>query len=98
MKGHSESIRTLAIINDNKFAVSGGDKDLRIWDIQERRQVFASTGHNNAILSLAVSKDNKILVTGSSAIGNNDYKIRIWDVQAKKQIQDICRLIPILKH
>ena len=39
LEGHTGSVESVAISNDNKFIVScGEDKTVRIWNFQDRKQ------------------------------------------------------------
>jgi len=49
-RGHFSDIFGVAISKDGKYAVSGGqDKFLRIWDIQNMKQIYYFEGHQSSI-------------------------------------------------
>ena len=81
LEAHTGPVYSLAITSDNKFIISGGeDKTVRIWNLQDRRQVDYLQGHKAKISSVIVSGDSKYIATGSW-----DLTIIIWKFQEKTQ-------------
>ena len=81
IEGHSQSIRCLAITNDNKYLISGSDDTtLRVWKIPEMYQITVLPGHKSRITCIAITIDCKYLVSGS-----NDNTIRIWNLDTYNQ-------------
>lgn len=75
LKGHTEMVRTLAFLPDDKTLVSGSDDDtLRMWDTNTGRMLRKLSGHSNDIKSMTFSRDGKIIVSGSK-----DASVRLWD-------------------
>ncbi|KAI8099356.1 WD40-repeat-containing domain protein [Halteromyces radiatus] len=69
-------IRSVCFSPDGKYLATGAeDKQIRIWDIAQRRIRFKLTGHEQDIYSLDFSRDGRIVVSGSG-----DCTARIWDM------------------
>jgi WD40 repeat protein len=60
--------RTLATVGSNAF-------DVRLWDIEENREVRSLAGHADAVFGAAFSPDGKVLATCSP-----DQTIKLWNV------------------
>ena len=77
LKGHTDTVRTLAFSPDGKTLVSGSKDDtLRMWDINTGRTLRQLSGHSNDINSVVFSRDGKMLVSGSK-----DASVRLWDAE-----------------
>jgi RepB DNA-primase from phage plasmid/WD domain, G-beta repeat len=60
---------------DGRFALSGSDKTLRLWDIATRQCLRIFEGHTDSVKSAAFSPDGRFALSGSS-----DKTLRLWDV------------------
>lgn len=70
-------IRSVCFSPDGKYLATGAeDRQIRIWDIAERKIKTLLTGHKQEIYSLEYSKDGRILASGSG-----DKTVRIWDME-----------------
>lgn len=70
-------IRSVCFSPDGKYLATGAeDKQIRIWDIAEKKVKSTLTGHKQEIYSLEYSKDGRILASGSG-----DKTVRIWDME-----------------
>lgn len=77
LKGHTEMVRTLAFLPDDKTLVSGSDDDtLRMWDTNTGRMLRKLSGHSNDVKSVTFSRDGKMLASGSK-----DASVRLWDAE-----------------
>lgn len=66
---------------DGKWAVTGGDRDARVWDVRKGVEVRQLKGHTEGVVGLAMSPDGKLAATGGG-----DGAVRIWDVASGKQL------------
>jgi len=64
----SSDNRTLATVSPKGFGV-------RLWNLEENRELRLLAGHGDHIFSAAFSPDGKVLATGSA-----DQTIKLWDV------------------
>src|SRR5262249_5916853 len=58
-----------------RFAVSGKDHSVHIWDLATRKDALLLTGHTDAVFSMTFSPDGKYLSTAA-----NDQSLRLWDL------------------
>ncbi|KAI0724965.1 WD40-repeat-containing domain protein [Fomitopsis betulina] len=69
-------IRSVCFSPDGKLLATGAeDKQIRIWDIANKRIRTVFDGHQQEIYSLDFSKDGRLIVSGSG-----DKTARIWDM------------------
>jgi WD40 repeat protein len=62
---HTSYVNSVAISSNNKYFVSGsGDKTVRLWNVEKRRQEAIFEGHTNDIAFIAITSDNKYIVSG----------------------------------
>ncbi len=90
MKGHTNSLRSLAFDPSGKMLASAGDDTtIRLWDVESQKQIGDEmTGHTDTVFSVAFSPDGNRLVSGGG-----DTTVRLWDIKSHKQIGD-----PLLGH
>lgn len=56
------------------FAMAGVVPNLRVWEVNEWRELYSTTGHSTFPRCLAFSSDSRLLATGGT-----DRKICVWD-------------------
>lgn len=83
LKGHTETIYTVAICGDDKYIASGSlDKTIRIWDKDDYSQIFVLEGHAECVRSLVFDFKSKYLFSGSY-----DRYINKWDLSTGQKVQ-----------
>jgi WD40 repeat protein len=69
--GHTNWVRSLAVLPDGFLASGSSDTKIKIWDTLKGIEIKTLSGHTNSVWSLAVLPD------GSLASGSYDTKIKI---------------------
>ena len=57
-----------------------GDKTVKVWNVQEKREEFTLNGHASKVSSVGFSGDGKYIVSGSY-----DNTVKVWNVQEKQE-------------
>ncbi|KIJ52189.1 hypothetical protein M422DRAFT_243794 [Sphaerobolus stellatus SS14] len=85
LKGHTDSVYSVAFSPDGQRVVSGSyDETIRIWDAHTGTLIGDPLeGHTDGVHSVAFSPDGQRVVSGSY-----DETIRIWDAQTGTLIGD----------
>ncbi|MEW6348775.1 MAG: AAA family ATPase [Thermodesulfobacteriota bacterium] len=85
LEGHTGGVKCLALTGDGQRAVSGGgDKTLRIWDLETGQMLKTLQGHADRILSVVLTPDGKRAV--SSDAGK---ELRIWDPATGQTVREL---------
>jgi WD40 repeat protein len=81
LKGHSESIWSVAISPDGQMLASGSaDQTIKLWNLETGKLLYSLEGHSSLVVSVAFSPDGKILAS-SSTLAVGDGNIKLWDVE-----------------
>jgi WD40 repeat protein len=79
---HGDTIFDLAISSDGKLlATAGGDKLVKIWNLETHTEVAKLEGHTAQVLTVAFDGEAKQLLTGGA-----DQQLSLWDVKTKERI------------
>jgi WD40 repeat protein len=66
----------LAFTSDGKKLLSGGaDNTIKIWDVENGKELIALKGHSGPILQIGIAPDGKTAYSASK-----DGTLKIWDV------------------
>jgi tRNA A-37 threonylcarbamoyl transferase component Bud32 len=76
--------RSLAVSPDGQMALTGNISDgmVRLWDLQNGREIRRFKGHMSWVLSLAFSPNGRQALSGSA-----DGTLRLWDVQSGRELR-----------
>jgi WD40 repeat protein len=74
-RGHSQAIKSVAWVANQRVASGGLDSTVRIWDAVTGGNLLVYSGHKTEVKSIAVSPDKTFIASGDGA-----GKIHIWDV------------------
>jgi len=73
-------ILSIAFSPDGKlFATSEASGEIRLWSINNRKQILSCEGHPDWVRSIAFSPDGKTLASGSG-----DNMVKLWDAKTGK--------------
>lgn len=81
--GHS-GVQSVAFSRDGAYALSAGDKAVKLWDIGMGREIRTFTGHTAFVSSAVFSPDERYLLSCGM-----DNKIILWDVNSGKPIRTL---------
>ncbi|EGG13760.1 hypothetical protein DFA_11521 [Cavenderia fasciculata] len=82
LSAHSEAVKTLLKIDDDRLASAGDDCFIYIWSIETGQVIRQLRGHSNRVTCL-LYYNNDILVSGSM-----DRTIRMWDLSTNNVMID----------
>jgi tetratricopeptide (TPR) repeat protein len=78
---HQGQATCVAHSPDGKRAISGGfDKIVRLWDVENGKELWRSYNHEHIIWTVAFSPDGRRALTGTE-----DKTIRLWNVETGKE-------------
>lgn len=77
--GHDDVVRSVAISDDGRVLVSGGDDDLvRRWSLTDGRLLDTWSGHEGRVTTVSVSADGSLAASGSE-----DRSVRLWSADGQ---------------
>lgn len=78
-----------AVMNAVAFSADGrralfasSDKTVRLWDIQENKELRRFIGHTASVWSVAFSSNGKRAISGSA-----DKTVRLWDIETGQELR-----------
>ncbi|MEG4218614.1 AAA-like domain-containing protein, partial [Microcoleus sp. Pol14C6] len=82
LEGYSNSVFSVAFSPDGKtLASASGDNTIKLWNLQNQKNIKTLTGHSGLVRSVAFSSDGKTL-----ASARDDNTIKLWNPQTGKPI------------
>ena len=87
LRGHTDSVRALALGPDGELAASGSDDEtVRIWDLQEAaRGDDAMRGHSTGLSGIALSPDGRRVLSSSDWAKD----IKVWDASSGRELMTL---------
>jgi WD40 repeat protein len=62
----------------------GGDRTVKLWSIESKKEEITLQGHDNIVTSIAFSPDGKYLASGSE-----DNTVKLWSVESQKEVSTL---------
>ena len=83
--GMLSAVNSIAIHRESNILASGhDDKTIKLWDLNNKKQLYTFAGHCQPVKSVAFSPDGKILATAS-----DDKTIKLWNVNTFEEIRTL---------
>ncbi|MBD2224473.1 NB-ARC domain-containing protein [Calothrix anomala] len=83
--GHSNSVNTVALSTDGKYAISGSDdKTLKVWNWQTGELLRTLVGHSDSVNAVALSADGKYVISTS-----RDTTLKVWNWQTGELLRTL---------
>lgn len=76
--------RGLAVSLDGKLAVLGHGRLVKLWDVENDKDLRNLTGHTADVTAVAITPDGRLVVSGSQ-----DGMLKVWDVKAGHEIASL---------
>jgi WD40 repeat protein/tRNA A-37 threonylcarbamoyl transferase component Bud32 len=82
LRGHSDSILSLAISPDNRTLVSSNGNSIKLWSLSNGEEISTLKGHSNRVNVVAITSNGKTLISGSE-----DNTIKLWNLATGQEIR-----------
>ena len=79
--GHSYNVNSVAFSPDGRYALSGSES-LKLWDIENGKEIRTYAGHSDDVYSVAFSPDGRYALSGSS-----DKTLKLWDIESGRELR-----------
>jgi len=81
-KGHDQSVLCLTLHPDSTILATGSrDKSIKLWNLNNTREIRSLLGHTASVRSIAFSPDGKTLASCA-----NDETFRLWNISTGETI------------
>ncbi|MBC8356533.1 MAG: WD40 repeat domain-containing protein [Planctomycetes bacterium] len=82
---HSDSVRSVAWLNDTRLLTASIDREIKLWDLEmPTNPILTLEGHSRSVHALCLLKDNKTLISAGI-----DQSVRVWDFKSGKLIRSM---------
>ncbi len=83
LRGHTDSLFTVAISPDMKLlATAGYDQQIKLRDLHTGKEIRTLKGHNGAVFALAFSPNGKFIACASGA-----RTVKLWDIATGERLE-----------
>lgn len=94
--GHTSWVNSVAISGNGQVMVTAAgdrfervqivstDATLKVWDLQQGKELHTLRGHDTSVNTVAITQDGKIAVSGG-----RDRTLRVWDLQQGKSLKTL---------
>ena len=85
LKGHKESITSVAITPDGTKAISGSkDNSCILWDLSTGNPIYSLIGHNSHIKKISITPDAKYAISTTQSQAGDTNTCILWDLSCGK--------------
>ncbi|MGI2909552.1 protein kinase domain-containing protein, partial [Tolypothrix sp. VBCCA 56010] len=85
LKGHSNSVQSVAISPDNMTLAGGSfDNTIKLWNLTTGHEIRTLKGHSDPVCSVAISPDGETVASGSF-----DNTIKLWNLTTGHEIRTL---------
>jgi WD40 repeat protein len=84
LKGHDDSVVSVAMSPDGKIFASSGNRTIKLWNLATNQEISTLRGHSQTVNVVTISPDGKTLVSGS-----DDNTIKVWNLTTGKPIRTL---------
>jgi WD40 repeat protein/serine/threonine protein kinase len=82
-EGHTGMVKSVSISPDGRWVLSGGgDKTLRLWELERGTCVRTFEGHTDWVKSVSISPDGRWVLSGAG-----DKTLRLWELERGKCVR-----------
>ncbi|ETN99165.1 WD-40 repeat protein, partial [Reticulomyxa filosa] len=89
LQNNSKDTNKIGVVGGAGYTICSGsnDKTIRLWDIENTKQLAVFNGHESRVSSVKYSRNETSIVGGNMICsGSGDKTVRLWDIRTGKQI------------
>jgi len=81
---HDDAIRSVAWLDDKKLFTASVDRDIKLWDLDEKASILTLKGHSRGVNTLCLLDNGKTLVSAGT-----DHSLRVWNLESGTLIRSL---------
>jgi WD40 repeat protein len=84
LPGHGEQITAVALSGDGRILVSAAGNDLKVWDVEDGKELLTLQGHDDLVTAVSVSADATQVVSAST-----DRTVKVWVLDTGRELRTL---------